>query len=51
LVVGGFVAGLVSFVFGRSRGESEKEALRGSYVGGVAGLGLLAIDILKKHFV
>lgn len=51
LVVGGFIGGLGSLLFGRPREESEEEALRGSYVGGVAGLALVAIDILKEHFV
>jgi hypothetical protein len=51
LVIGGFVGGLASFLSGRSRLRSEKAALGSSYAGGLSGLLLLAIDILRKHFV
>jgi hypothetical protein len=51
LVVGGFVGGLASLLIDQPRSESERMALNGGYVGGAFGLGLLAIDILGKHFV
>jgi hypothetical protein len=43
-IVGGFLAGLASFAVGRALPESEEEALRGSYLGGLVGLVLLVID-------
>jgi hypothetical protein len=51
LVVGGFVGGAGSFARTRSRRVSEKWALIGSYLGGLAALISLAIDIVGKHFV
>jgi hypothetical protein len=51
LVVGGFVGGAGSFAWTRSRRVSEKWALFGSYVGGLAALTSLAIDIVEKRFV
>jgi hypothetical protein len=51
VVIGSFVVGLTNLVLGRGRGTSEEEALYGGYVGGAVGLGLLAIDIVEKHFV
>jgi hypothetical protein len=51
LVVGGFVGGAGSFAWTRSRKVSEKWALVGGHVGGLAALISLAIDIVGKHFV
>lgn len=51
LVVGGFVGGLVSLLFGGQRSVSEKEAVKGSYPGGGFGLLLLILDIVEKAFV
>ena len=51
LVVGGFVGGAWSFACTRSRAESERWALIGSYVGGLAALVSLAVDIMEKRFV
>jgi hypothetical protein len=51
LVVGGFIGGAGSFAWTRSRPMSEKWALLGSYVGGLAALISLAVDIVEKRFV
>lgn len=50
-LIGGFLGGLARVALDRSLAESEEEALRGGYVGGVAGLMALAFDILGKYFV
>jgi hypothetical protein len=51
LVVGSFVAGLSSFVWSGSRKHSEGWGVIGGYLGGVAALGLLVLDIVGKRFV
>ncbi|MDX6608873.1 MAG: hypothetical protein QOF85_798 [Solirubrobacterales bacterium] len=51
LVVGGFSAGVRGFLSSRSFDRSEREALKGSYLGGAVGLLTLAFDIVWKHFV
>jgi hypothetical protein len=39
------------FLSSRSLNRSEKEALKGSYLGGAGGLLTLAFDIVWEHFV
>jgi hypothetical protein len=51
LVVGGFIGGASMLAWTRSRTASEKWALIGGYVGGLAALILLAIDMVEKRFV
>jgi hypothetical protein len=51
LVVGGFSGGVAGFLSNRSLGRSEKEALKGSYLGGAVGLLTLAFDIVWEYFV
>jgi hypothetical protein len=50
-VVGSFVAGIGAFASRRSRERLERWPVTGGYVGGVLALLLLAVDILKEHFV
>ena len=51
LVVGGFIGGVSSLAWTRSRTASEKWALIGGYLGGLVALISLAIDIVEKRFV
>jgi hypothetical protein len=51
LVVGGFAGGAGSFARTRSRVVSEKWALIGSYVGGLAALTSRGLDSLWERFV
>jgi hypothetical protein len=50
-VVGSFVGGIGAFAFSRSREQLERWPVTGGYVGGGSALFLLAVDILKEHFV
>jgi hypothetical protein len=51
LVVGGFAGGIAGAVLRWPRAKAEREVLRSSYAVGALGLGFLAIDIVRKHFV
>jgi hypothetical protein len=50
-VVGSFLAGIFAFASSRSRERLERWPVTGGYVGGGLALLLLAVDILRKHFV
>ena len=50
-VVGGFVAGLVDMALERPRAPLDRHVVIGSYVVGLVGLLLLAVDIVGKRFV
>jgi hypothetical protein len=51
VVVGSFIGGIAGLASRRSRGQTEQWTVTGSYFGGGLGLMLLAVDILRKHFV
>lgn len=51
LVVGSFVAGLLTIGLSRVRSRAEQWVLNGGYYGGLLALLGLAADILEKRFV
>jgi len=51
LVVGSFVAGLLTIGLGRARSRAEQWVLNGGYFGGLLALLGLVADILEKRFV
>jgi hypothetical protein len=51
VVVGSFIAGIGALASGRPRNRLEQWPVTGGYLGGGLALTLLAVDILKKHFV
>jgi hypothetical protein len=51
LVVGSFVAGLLTIAMSRARSRAEKWVLNGGYGGGLLALFGLMVDIVEKRFV
>jgi hypothetical protein len=51
LIVGSFVAGLLTIALGCTRNRAERWVLNGGYLGGLLALLGLTVDILEKRFV